>query len=107
MNLRDKTPLEIRELGVKLSFVPEDRLRMGLVGSMGISDNMMLRSYRKGHSVFLDRSRPRKLGEEIVHELGVVTPSVRTPVRRLSGGNVQKVLVGREIASSPKVLLAA
>ena len=107
MNLRDKTPLEIRELGVKLSFVPEDRLGMGLVGSMGISDNMMLRSYRKGHSVFLDRSRPRKLGEEIVHELGVVTPSVRTPVRRLSGGNVQKVLVGREIASSPKVLMAA
>ncbi len=107
MNLRDKTPLEIRELGVKLSFVPEDRLGMGLVGSMGISDNMMLRSYRKGHSVFLDRSRPRKLGEEIVQELGVVTPSVRTPVRRLSGGNVQKVLVGREISSSPKVLMAA
>ena len=107
MDLKDKTPLEIRELGVKLSFVPEDRLGMGLVGSMGISDNMMLRSYRKGHSLFLDRSRPKKLGEEIVKSLGVVTPSVRTPVRRLSGGTVQKVLVGREISSSPKVLMAA
>ena len=107
MDLKDKTPLEIRDLGVKLSFVPEDRLGMGLVGSMGISENMMLRSYRKGHSMFLDRTRPRKLGEDIVKELEVVTPSVRTPVRRLSGGNVQKVLVGREISSSPKVLMAA
>ena len=107
MSLRDKTPLEIRDLGVKLSFVPEDRLGMGLVGSMGISDNMMLRSYRKGQGIFLERSKPKKLGEDIVRDLDVVTPSVRTPVRRLSGGNVQKVLVGREISSSPKVLMAA
>ena len=47
-NLRDKTPLQIRELGVRLSFVPEDRLGMGLVGNMDIVDNMMLRSYRAG-----------------------------------------------------------
>lgn len=107
MSLRDRTPLEIRSLGVKLSFVPEDRLGMGLVGNMGISDNMMLRSYRKGHSMFLDRSRPRALGESLVKELEIVTPNTRTPVRRLSGGNVQKVLVGREISSSPKVLMAA
>ncbi len=107
MSLRDKTPLEIRELGVKLSFVPEDRLGMGLVGDMGISGNMMLRSYRKGKGMFLNFKKPKALGEEIIKELEVVTPSVRTPVRRLSGGNLQKVLVGREISSSPKVLMAA
>jgi len=107
MNLRNKTPLEIRELGVRLSFVPEDRLGMGLVGSMGITDNMMLRSYRKGHAGFLDRKKPQALAEEIIRELEVVTPGVSTPVRRLSGGNVQKVLVGREIAFTPKVLMAA
>ena len=107
MNLRYKTPLEIRNLGVKLSFVPEDRLGMGLVGSMGITDNMLLRSYRKGHSSFLDRTRPRKLAESLVKELEIVTPGINTPVRRLSGGNVQKVLVGREISSSPKVLMTA
>jgi len=107
MNLRDKTPLEIRELGVRLSFVPEDRLGMGLVGSMGITDNMMLRSYRKGHAGFVDRKKPKALAEEIIKELEVVTPGVNTPVRRLSGGNVQKVLVGREIAFAPKVLMAA
>ena len=107
MNLRDKTPLEIRELGVRLSFVPEDRLGMGLVGNMDIIDNMMLRSYRKGHTVFVDRKKPRDLAERIVSELEVVTPSTHTPVRRLSGGNVQKVLVGREIAAAPTVLMAA
>ena len=107
INLRDKTPLQIRELGVRLSFVPEDRLGMGLVGSMGITDNMMLRSYRKGHAGFVDRKKPKALAEEIIRELQVSTPSVNTPVRRLSGGNVQKVLVGREITFAPKVLMAA
>ena len=107
MNLRGKTPLEIRSLGVRLSFVPEDRLGMGLVGSMGITDNMMLRSYRKGHAGFVDRKQPKALAEDIIKELEVATPGVNTPVRRLSGGNVQKVLVGREIAFAPKVLMAA
>lgn len=107
INLRDKTPLEIRELGVRLSFVPEDRLGMGLVGSMNITDNMMLRSYRKGHAGMLDRKKPKALAEEIIRDLEVSTPGVGTPVRKLSGGNVQKVLVGREIAFTPKVLMAA
>ena len=107
INLKDKTPLQIRELGVRLSFVPEDRLGMGLVGSMGITDNMMLRSYRKGPAGFLDRKKPRALAEEIISDLEVVTPGVNSPVRKLSGGNVQKVLVGREIAFAPKVLMAA
>lgn len=106
-NLRDKTPLQIRELGVRLSFVPEDRLGMGLVGNMDITDNMMLRSYRRGKGVFLDRKKPQNLAEEIVRDLEVVTPDTHTPVRRLSGGNVQKVLVGREIAAAPTVLMAA
>ena len=106
-DLRNKTPMQIRELGVRLSFVPEDRLGMGLVGNMDIVDNMMLRSYRKGKSVFVDRQPPRQLADRIIEDLGVVTPGPSTPVRRLSGGNVQKVLVGREIASAPTVLMAA
>ncbi len=106
-NLRDKNPIQIRELGVRLSFVPEDRLGMGLVGNMDLVDNMMLRSYNKGKSVFVDRKKPRDLAEKIIKELEVSTPGTHTPVRRLSGGNVQKVLVGREIAASPTVLMAA
>lgn len=80
---------------------------MGLVGNMDIIDNMLLRSYRKGKSAFLERKKPRDLANKIIEELEVVTPSAKTPVRRLSGGNVQKVLVGREIAASPTVLMVA
>ena len=105
--LLGKDPLKIAELGVSLSFVPEDRLGMGLVGNMDLADNMMLRSFRRGRSLLTDRKTPHKLAETVVDELEVKTPGISTPVRRLSGGNVQKVLVGREIASAPTVLLTA
>lgn len=106
-SLIGKTPREIKELGITLSFVPEDRLGMGLVASMGMADNMMLKSYEKGKSIFVDRNDPKKLAEDVKEELSVVTPGINTPVRRLSGGNVQKVLVGREIAAAPSVLMTA
>ena len=102
-----KDPLKIASMGVSLSFVPEDRLGMGLVGSMDLSENMMLRSFRKGKSFLTDRKTPKKLAQAVVENLEVKTPSIDTPVRKLSGGNVQKVLVGREIASAPTVLLTA
>ena len=102
-----KDPLTIADMGVSLSFVPEDRLGMGLVGNMDLADNMMLRTFRRGRSFFTDRRGPRKIAENVVKDLAVSTPSLKTPVRRLSGGNVQKVLVGREITNAPKVLLTA
>ncbi len=102
-----KDPLSIQRMGVALSFVPEDRLGMGLVGNMDLADNMMLRSFRMGHSFFTDRKSPEELAGHVVTDLEVQTPGIFTPVRRLSGGNVQKVLVGREIANAPTVLLTA
>lgn len=106
-DLTKLSSVEISRLGVKLSFVPEDRLGMGLVGPMDIVDNMMIRSYKKGGFFWADRRSPRTLAEHIIDELQVVTPGVNTPVGKLSGGNVQKVLVGREIASNPVVLMVA
>lgn len=100
-------PADITEKGIRLSFVPEDRLGMGLVSSMGMTDNMMLRSYRKKKKFFVDRKLPKQLARSIIEQLGVVTPGTETPVGRLSGGNVQKVLVGREISSNPTVLMLA
>ena len=102
-----KSPKQIRDLGISLSFVPEDRLGMGLVGSMGMTGNMMLKNYSEGHSPLADRREPKKLAENVREKLEVVTPDVDTPVRQLSGGNVQKVLVGREIAAVPTVLMTA
>ena len=106
-DLLGKDPLSIAEMGVSMSFVPEDRLGMGLVANMDIADNMMLRTFRKGKGPFTDRKPSKKLAKEVVKKLDIVTPGITTPVRRLSGGNVQKVLVGREIASDPTVLLTA
>lgn len=106
-SLVGKTPMQIRKAGVVMAFVPEDRLGMGLAGSMGMTGNMMLRSWRKGKTAFVNRKDPNELAMKIWKELEVVTPDTEFPVRRMSGGNVQKVLVGREIATSPSVLMTA
>ena len=107
VDLKGKNPREIRALGIRMSFVPEDRIGMGLVGDMSLVDNVMLRSYRHGKGGFVDRKKPQDLAEQIIDELKVATPSVNINVSKLSGGNVQKILVGREIALAPKVFLAA
>lgn len=99
--------ISINEAGISLAFVPEDRIGMGLVGDMDMTDNMMIRSYRNGKGPFLERKAPKALAEKIKDQLEVMTPSISAPVRQMSGGNVQKVLVGREIAQNPKVLLVA
>ena len=107
VDLKGLNPLQIRELGIHLAFVPEDRLGMGLVGSMDLIDNMMLRSYRSGKSFFLQMKQPEQVANEVVHDLEVVTPSIKTEVKKLSGGNIQKALVGREIAYAPSVFMVA
>ena len=98
---------KIIEKGISMSFIPEDRLGMGLVPSFSVTDNMMLKTYDDGKGPFVDRKSARKRAEDLIEKLGIVTPSTETPVRRLSGGNVQKVLVGREIESSPNVIVTA
>lgn len=98
---------QIFRKGVSMAFVPEDRLGMGLVASMDMVDNVMLRSYRQSPGVFVDRKKPREISEKLIQDLEIQTPDVSTPVRRLSGGNVQKILLGREIAYGPSVLAVA
>ena len=102
-----KSAMTIREKGIRLSFVPEDRLGMGLVANMDMAGNMMLRSFKLGRFGISDRKSPEVLAEQVKDDLEVATPSIQTPVRRMSGGNVQKVLVGREIAAQPKILMTA
>jgi len=101
------TPTEIAKKGVHLAFVPEDRLGMGLVASLDMVDNIMLKSYHGDKGFLVDRKKPKEVAEKLIKSLEIVTPGVSTPVRRLSGGNVQKVLLGREIDSKPSVLVVA
>lgn len=107
MELVGKSPKKIHDLGIHLAFVPEDRLGMGLVANMDIVDNVMLRTYSEGKSPFLKKKKPAEIAAGIKDEFGVVTPSLHTPIKNLSGGNIQKVLVGRELFSKPKLLLSA
>lgn len=107
IDLTNKSTREIKKAGAKIAFVPEDRLGMGLVGLMGMTDNVMLRTYKKGREPIVRRKEPRKVALGIKEKLEVVTPHTEYPVSRLSGGNVQKVLVGREISSDPDVLMIA
>lgn len=102
------SPQKIIEQGISMSFIPEDRLGMGLAPSLSITDNMILKKYRKNRkSPFVDRKTARQDADEVVASLEVSTPSTEIPVRRLSGGNVQKVLLGREIKADPNVLITA
>jgi len=106
-DLAGKPPIEMIKRGIVMSFVPEDRLGMGLVANLDMTDNVMLRSYYRGKGPFVDRKAPKDLSQKLIERLSISTPGVETPVRMLSGGNVQKVLLGREIATDPQVLLAA
>jgi simple sugar transport system ATP-binding protein len=106
-NIVGLPPKEIKEKGISMSFIPEDRLGMGLAPSLSITDNMILKKYADGKGFFVDRKVGRADAEEVIRQLEVVTPSAETPVRRLSGGNVQKVLLGREIKASPNVIVTA
>jgi len=106
-NIVGKTPNEIIKMGISMSFIPEDRLGMGLAASMGMVDNMLLKTYQEGKGPFVSKKKARALAKRLVDQLEIATPSVDTPVRRLSGGNVQKVLLGREIESNPNVIITA
>ena len=106
-NIVGLPPRTILEKGISMSFIPEDRLGMGLAPSMSITDNMILKNYADTKGPFVDRKSGRIAAEEVIRDLEVVTPSTETPVRRLSGGNVQKVLLGREIKADPNVIITA
>jgi len=106
-NIVGLPPKEILQKGISMSFIPEDRLGMGLAPSLSITDNMLLKNYADAKGPFVDRKQGRQDALQVIEELEVVTPSTETPVRRLSGGNVQKVLLGREIKAGPNVVVTA
>lgn len=106
-NIIDKTPREIINMGVRMGFIPEDRLGMGLVGSMDLVDNIILKDYQKQPGIFLNKKLMEDKAHEIVERLEISTPSIFHPVKKLSGGNIQKVLLGREIDTNPKLLITA
>ena len=80
---------------------------MGLSPSSNLVDNMMIKNYKNEPGIFLHRKKYEKLAKTIVKKLNVATKDINTPVRMLSGGNVQKILLGREIAEGRNVLIVS
>ena len=104
----DKTPKEIRRMGV--SYIPEERMRDGAVGDLSVSENLILVDHdlpplsRRG---FLDFKAIAAVCADLVERYTVKTPSLETPTSHLSGGNIQKVIIARELSGEPKVLIAS
>lgn len=99
---------QIRTAGIDtLGFVPEDRLGMGLIRTMSMAENLLLRSYRHTQGIFLDLNDARDRSSALTDALDIMHPGLDKPIRAMSGGNLQKILIGREIARRPEVLIAA
>jgi general nucleoside transport system ATP-binding protein len=101
------SPKQIREWG--LAYIPEDRLNTGLILEYSIAENLILdRWYSRPYSsnVFLNKHEMRRFAEEIVTNFDVRTPSLDVQVRYLSGGNLQKIVLGRELSKEHKLLVA-
>ncbi len=106
-NIVGKNPRDIIKMGISMSFIPEDRLGMGLIASMGMVDNMILKEYQNQKGIFIQKKTARELSQKLIKKLQINTPGIHHPVRKLSGGNIQKVLLGREIESNPNILITA
>ena len=91
-----------------LAYVPEDRIGVGLAPRMNVVENAMMREYRKlSRGPLIDRSAASLHAEQLVDDYNVKVGQMDAPMAALSGGNLQRLLVGREIACDPKVLIAA
>jgi general nucleoside transport system ATP-binding protein len=106
-NIVGKNPREIITKGISMSFIPEDRLGMGLVASMDMVENLMLKEYHKQKGMFLDRQVVSEKARYIKEKLDIKTPNINYPIKNLSGGNIQKILLGRELESNPHLLIMA
>jgi ABC-type uncharacterized transport system ATPase subunit len=93
-----------------IAHVPEDRLGTGVAAGLSIAENSVLKSYRHrgiSHGPILNWGMIREVASDLIRRYGVATPGPNLRARDLSGGNLQKLVLGREFSSAPKVLIAA
>ena len=100
-------PKAMRKKDIQIGFVPEDRLGMGLANGLSISENVVLRTYRSGKSIFLDRKEELRQANDLVERYNISASGVQQAIQSLSGGNIQKVLLGREINRNTDFLMVA
>ncbi|WP_300380171.1 ABC transporter ATP-binding protein [Clostridium sp.] len=106
-DISNKDSTNYHKEGIKLSYIPEDRLGMGLVGDMGIADNLLLKNYKNQKGLFLNKKPSQNEANNLVKDFYVKTSGIQCPIKYMSGGNIQKVLLGRELNSNPKLIIMA
>jgi ABC-type uncharacterized transport system ATPase subunit len=106
-DITNKHPLHISNNGV--NYIPPDRLKVGLVPNLSSIENAILRIYRRepvGRNGFVDYKKAREFTEGLIEKYNIMVPRIDAPVKLLSGGNMQKLLLAREITESPSLLIA-
>ena len=108
-NISSMTPRAIREHG--MAHIPEDRMHNGMAGELSINENVIVDRYYKnaycGKFGFLKGKSISKLGRALIQKYDVRAQSENLPIASLSGGNIQKVIVARELSSDPQIIVAA
>ncbi len=92
-----------------MSYVPEDRTRVGSSPNLSVTDNVIMKNYRKppiSKGKMLDMKAANKFAKELKEAYDIIVPNVNTPVRLLSGGNLQRVILAREISGHPNFMVA-
>ncbi len=107
-DITNQSPHSIRENG--LAYIPEDRMDTGLILEYSVAENLVLDRYSSepySGRLFMKYSNVNKFAEKIIMDFDIRgVPGVNSPVRSMSGGNLQKIVLGRELSRSPKILIA-
>jgi len=107
-NMTNRSPKDIAKAGV--AHIPEERVRMGIVNDLSVADNLILREYEKppfSNRMVLIEDNIRRHAVKLVSEYNILTPSIRTPAKLLSGGNIQRLILARELHGSPRLIIAS
>ncbi len=107
-DIGNATPQKIIDSG--MGYIPEDRMHEGTIPSFSVRENLIMKDYRKeplSTKFFLRKNRIDEQSLQLIEDFRVKTPTMHTSCASLSGGNIQKVILAREITRNPKVLVAA
>ncbi|MCX8170187.1 MAG: ATP-binding cassette domain-containing protein, partial [Candidatus Methanomethyliaceae archaeon] len=107
MDLTNKSPRFIIRKGI--AYIPEDRTKRGVILNLSVAENLILKSFDSppySRNMIMNRSVIENFAQSLINIFGIVTPNSQIAVRNLSGGNIQKLIVARELSNHANLLIA-